>query len=216
MNIASALLTKYSIISDQIKRPALEVVLGQLERALANGTEGDVVEFGCYIGTTSLFIRRVLDGAEPSGGRQFHVYDSFAGLPPKRPQDQSAAGVDFRAGELSVSKKQLLAEFQRAHLRPPVAHKAWFNELNDEDVPAQLAFAFLDGDFYDSIIDSLRLVWPRLSPGGIICIDDYGRETLPGVERAVRDYFQSRPQDVRVSHNIGVITKLETKSGAKL
>jgi O-methyltransferase len=207
MNIVQSLLTKHPIISDQIKRPALEVVLGQLEKALAHGTVGDIAEFGCYIGTTSLFMRRVLDIVEPTSARQFHVYDSFAGLPPKQTQDQSAAGVDFRAGELSVSKKQLLAEFQKAHLRPPIVHKAWFNELHDEDVPQQLAFAFLDGDFYDSIIDSLRLVWPRMSPGGIICIDDYGRETLPGVERAVRDYFQSKPQHVRVSHNIGVITK---------
>ena len=58
------------------------------------------------------------------------------------------------------------------------------------------------------MIDSLRLVWPRMAESGIICLDDYQRETLPGVERAVRDFFQGKPQNIKVSHNIGVIIKL--------
>jgi O-methyltransferase len=212
MQAVSALVARYPIISDQIKRPALEVVLGQLEKILEAGVAGDIVEFGCYIGTTSLFIRRLLDiyeqsGTEPSDTRQFHTYDSFEGLPPKKPQDASAAGVDFKAGELSVSKKQLVAEFQKAHLKTPVIHKGWFGQLADSEVPDKIAFAFLDGDFYESMIDSLRLVWPRMAEGGVICLDDYQRETLPGVERAVRDFFQSKPQTVKVSHNIGVIIK---------
>src|SRR5664280_532049 len=106
----------HPIISDQIKRPALEVVLAQLENVLTANRDGDIVEFGCYIGTTSLFIRRLLDesGLSEDGlseTRQFHVYDSFLGLPVKSVQDISAAGVDFRAGELRVSKKQFIAEF---------------------------------------------------------------------------------------------------------
>jgi O-methyltransferase len=204
----SKLVTNHPIISDQIKQPALETVLRHLDRVLTADVEGAVVEFGCYIGTTSLFIRRVLDmdGSE----RQFHVYDSFAGLPEKTVQDASAAGVDFRAGELSVSRKQLQAEFHKASLRTPFIHKDWFSELSDKEVPDTIAFAFLDGDFYSSMIDSLRLVWPRLSQGGIICIDDYQRETLPGVERAVRDFFQDKPQildTITISHNIAVVRK---------
>lgn len=198
-----ALLDKYPIISDQIKRPALETVLSELEKALLNGTEGDVVEFGCYIGTTSLFVRRLLDAY--SSDKAFHVYDSFEGLPPKAAQDASAVGVDFKAGELSVGKRQLLEQFHKANLKSPIIHKGWFNQLEPSDAPEKIAFAFLDGDFYDSIIDSLRLVYPRMQPGGVITIDDYQRETLPGVERAVRDYFQNKKLTVRVSHNIAII-----------
>lgn len=206
------LLSAHPIISEQIKLPGLEVILRNLEKTLLDDTAGDVVEFGCYIGTTSLFIRRLLDAHEKTrAGQQstkaFHVYDSFAGLPAKAAQDASAAGEDFQAGELSVSRRQLLAEFHKANLRPPKVHKAWFDELQDSDVPEQISFAFLDGDFYDSIIDSLRLVWPRLQPGGIICIDDYQRAALPGVERAVRDYFQDKHYTILVAHNIGVTRK---------
>src|SRR5690349_9040266 len=94
-------LNRYPIISDQIKRPALEVVLGALEQVLKTHVDGDVVEFGCYIGTTSLFARRLLDVYGMSDKQLLYAYDSFAGLPPKSRQDTSAAGVDFKGGELA-------------------------------------------------------------------------------------------------------------------
>jgi O-methyltransferase len=196
----------YPIISDQISREALELVCGQFEATLAQDVPGAVVEFGCYIGTTSLFLRRILDAQQQSGKRPFHVYDSFEGLPPKSQQDNNAAGVDFEAGKLYVSKKEFLQQFRSAGLQPPFAHKGWFNEVPATDVPAPIAFAFLDGDFYDSIISSLRLVWPQMSKGGKILIDDYQRPTLPGVERAVRDFLQGKEiKGLRASHNIAII-----------
>lgn len=196
----------HSIISDQISREGLETVLAQLERTLSRGVPGDIVEFGCYIGTTSLFIRRVLDETAQSGRREFHVYDSFEGLPPKSRQDTSAAGIDFEAGKLYVSKKEFLQQFQAAGLVPPIIHKGWFNQLTDGSVPEEIAFAFLDGDFYDSIISSLRLVWPHMTPGGTIVIDDYKRETLPGVEQAIGDFFQAKTyRSLRAEHNKAII-----------
>lgn len=200
------LLQKYPIISDQIDQPALKVVLGELEKTLQQNVPGYVAELGCYIGTTSVFIRRLLDAYEQSNVREFHAYDSFAGLPPKSIQDASAVGTDFKAGELKVSKHQFMREFKRAKLQPPITHKAWFDELTDNDLPEHIAFAFLDGDFYDSILTSLQLVWPRLSEDGVITIDDYQRETLPGVERAVRDFFQDKSVRLHQEHNIAVIT----------
>lgn len=199
------LLAKYPIISDQISRPAVSVVLRELEKVLDNEVAGDIVEFGCYIGTTSLFIRRVLD--EHSSDKRYYAYDSFAGLPAKTIEDASAAGTQFKAGELAVSKKQFLQEFRKAGLTPPITHKAWFNELTDKQLPEQIAFAFLDGDFYESILVSLQIVWLRLAVGGVVTIDDYQRETLPGPERAVRDYFKGAPPVVHHEHNIAILHK---------
>jgi O-methyltransferase len=207
MSPVNVFLAKYPIITDQIQKPALQVVLHELEKVLNANIEGNIVELGCYIGTTSLFIRRLLDHYKLSGSREFHVYDSFAGLPPKSMQDTSAVGIDFKAGELSASKKQLLQEFHKAALQPPIMHKAWFDDLTDEDMPRNIAYAFLDGDFYGSIISSLRLVWPRLSRGGVVTIDDYQRETLPGVEQAVKDFFQNKSIKLHHEHNIAIIKR---------
>ncbi|HEU0266321.1 MAG TPA: TylF/MycF/NovP-related O-methyltransferase, partial [Candidatus Saccharimonadaceae bacterium] len=179
----------------------VSVILGELERVLDHGAGGAVVEFGCYIGTTSLFIRRLLD--ERRDPREFHVYDSFQGLPTRTAEDASRAGEQFTAGTLAISKKVFLREFQKAHLRPPIVHKAWFHDLTSTDVPGSIAFAFLDGDLYTSIRDSLRLVVPRMQPGGVIVVDDYAREALPGAARAVHEFFS--PDRVTTVHNLGVI-----------
>jgi O-methyltransferase len=172
-----------------------------LDTILKQGINGAVVEFGCYIGTTSLFIRRLLDAHADS--RQFHVYDSFEGLPPKSGKDSSVAGDQFKAGELTVSKKQFMHEFHKAKLRAPFTHKAWFSDLTDSDVPATIAFAFLDGDFYESIRDSLRLVLPRIQKGGVIIVDDYAREALPGAAKAVNEQLSHK--NIQTIHNLGVI-----------
>lgn len=194
------------IISDQINREGLEVVISQLEKTLDQKVEGAIVELGCYVGTTSLFIRRVLDQRSESESREFHVYDSFEGLPEKSQQDKSAAGVAFEAGKLFVGKKEFLAQFRAAGLKPPVIHKGWFNQLKGEDMPEKIAFAFLDGDFYSSIIDSLKLVWPRMAEHGIIVIDDYNREALPGVNRAIKDFLLGKQiQSLRGTHNKAII-----------
>ena len=186
MTLAEELISKYPIISDQVDEEDIRVVLAELDKVITKGVPGDIVEFGCYIGTTSLFIRRLLD--ERGGQQAFHVYDSFEGLPQKSREDESVAGISFQAGKLAVSKKQFIREFQKAKLHLPMVHKGWFSQLTAEDVPGQIAFAFLDGDFYGSIKSSLKLVLPRMSRGGTIVIDDYAREALPGVARAVREW----------------------------
>ena len=205
--IYQQLLDRYPIISDQIVRPALGVVMRELERVLEQAINGDVAEFGCYVGTTSVFIRRLLDAAGVSSNRRFWVYDSFVGLPDKASADSSRVGEQFQAGELAVSKRQFLETFHKAQLAPPTTVKAWFKDLTEQQLPPQLAYAFLDGDFYDSILDSLKLVWPRLSKGGVITIDDYQREALPGVTKAVSDFFGGVPAGLRYEHNIAIITK---------
>jgi O-methyltransferase len=195
------LLQHHPIISDQVNADQLRVILQELEKTLYNGVIGDVVEFGCYIGTTSLYIKRVLDIHREK--KTFHVYDSFEGLPEKSVQDSSGAGEQFKAGELAVSKKQFTHEFQKANLKLPVIHKGWFSELTSEDVPQQISFAFLDGDFYESIKDSLKLVLPRMSKGSTLIVDDYAREALPGAAKAVHELLPHK--DVQTVHNLGII-----------
>ena len=199
MSIAEQLLVKYPIISDQVDREDVRIVLQSLEKVLDADIPGGIVEFGCYIGTTSLFFRLLMDARREN--RSFHVYDSFEGLPEKSREDDSAAGIGFKAGALNVSKKQFIREFQKANLKLPIIHKGWFSQLTSDDVPEQIAFALLDGDFYESIRDSLKLVLPHMSNGGIIVIDDYASEALPGVARAAQEFGLR----AMANHGLGVI-----------
>lgn len=199
--LARSIAESHKPLSDQVTTDQIEVVLTELERVLSAAIPGEIVELGCYVGTTSMFVRRLLDARKEN--RAFHVYDSFQGLPEKSAQDTSSVGEAFAVGELAVSKKQFMQTFARAGLVAPIVHKAWFKELTPSDIPENIAFAFLDGDFYESIRDSLKLVVPRMTKGGTIVVDDYAREALPGAAKAVHEYFSS--DVVRTSHNMGII-----------
>ena len=197
-----SLITRYGIVSDQVDRRELGVILEELAGVLARTDSGSIVELGCYVGTTSMYIQRLL---QYFGPREFHVYDSFAGLPDKTPEDRSPAGEQFKTGELLAAKKTLITNFKKAGLPLPHIHKGWFNELTTDDIPARICFAFLDGDYYGSIKDSLKLVWPKLSPGAVVIVDDYMNEALPGAARATDEWLRSHPATLRTAHSLAII-----------
>ena len=189
-----------------------QVTEKETERILELATEclkvsGDYVEFGCYRGDTSLLLAEILrkdaisdelvEKSVEKSAKKLWIYDSFEGLPEKSEEDESEVGKDFRQGELMVTKREVKARFLRAGLPVPIIKKAWFNELTEVDLPEKIAFAFLDGDFYESIRDSLRLVVPRMSEGGVIVVHDYTNPALPGVKKAVDELGIVNDEKVR-------------------
>jgi len=199
----NALLHKYPLVSDQIRPDELRVLLRVLASVLDQNITGDLVELGCYEGTAALFMQRMLN--EYRSGKALHVYDSFAGLPPKVAQDSSGVGEQFREGELLASKSNLIKNFKHAGLKVPAIHKGWFNDLSPDDLPDKISYAFLDGDFYDSILDSLKLIWPKLTDGAVVLVDDYQTEALPGVRRAVEVWAQHHAFSLRVEASLAII-----------
>ncbi len=195
---------RYPLISEQVSKAEVKIILDYLSSALRNTKQGDVVELGCYTGTTSLFIQRLLQ--LQNYDRQFHVYDSFEGLPPKSSKDQSPAGEQFVAGELSASKKEFITNFKKANLRLPIIHKDWFSELSEVEVPRKIAFAFLDGDYYQSIRQSLALIENKLVPGSVVVVDDYQSEALPGARKAVDEWLVANPNHkLRITNSLAII-----------
>lgn len=180
------LLRNYPIISDQIEPAELSALLRELKNIIESNTVGDIVEFGCYVGTTSLFIQRLIRGSQ----RTLHVYDSFAGLPEKSSKDASPAGFQFKTGELAATKSEFIKNFKKAGLKLPMIHKGWFSDLAAADIPDKIALAFLDGDYYESVMTPLKLIWPNLAPGAVVIVDDYQNEALPGAAKAVDEWLR--------------------------
>ncbi|MBR2587328.1 class I SAM-dependent methyltransferase [Candidatus Saccharibacteria bacterium] len=180
---------------EQVSKPETEEILRLAESTLS--VEGDFVELGCYKGDTSLKLAKLL---KPSD-KKLWLYDSFAGLPEKTREDQSAAGDQFKKGELFVTKREVVLKFKRAGLRVPIIKKAFFEDLDPEtDLPGKIAFAFLDGDLYGSIKTSLKLVAPKLDKQGTIIVHDYNNPELPGSSRAVDEFLSQNP-NFRLSQN---------------
>jgi len=176
-----------NLLSEQVNEREITVILRELTRLLTNDTPGDVVEFGCYIGTTSVFLAEKLQKTD----RHLWLYDSFAGLPEKTKEDTSAAGDHFKVGELLATRKQLEHNLHRFDRSLFSIKKAWFSDLETKDIPNKIALAFLDGDYYQSILDPLKLIWDHMTPGGIIIVDDYDNAALPGAARAVHTWLAS-------------------------
>ncbi|MBR3248608.1 class I SAM-dependent methyltransferase [Candidatus Saccharibacteria bacterium] len=186
--------------NEQVSRGETEKIL-EVARAQL-GVEGDYVEMGCYRGDTSLVLAEVLRDynrgqtvekpVENSGEKWLWIYDSFEGLPEKSSADESALGVDFKKGELLVTKREVKERFLRAGLPVPVIKKGWFVDLASDDLPSEIALAFLDGDLYESIRDSLKLVGPKMVSGGVILVHDYSNPALPGVAKAVDEWRRGK------------------------
>ena len=185
--------------NDQITEQDTLKILELAKSALQ--IEGDFVEFGCYKGDTSLLLAELLAEKSPENhvqnpvqnpAKKLWIYDSFEGLPTKSPEDESILGVDFKPGELQVTKREVKARFLRANLPVPIIKKAWFSELTSTDLPEQIAFALLDGDFYQSIKTSLQLITPRMNKNGIIIVHDYTNPALPGVKQAVDEWTDNK------------------------
>ena len=201
--------------NDQVSKKETEKILEVANDCL--GVEGDFVEMGCYKGDTSLLLAEMLwksrgaDAVEKSVEKpvkKLWIYDSFEGLPEKGARDESELGVNFQKGELAVGKREVKERFLRAGLPVPVIKKAWFNELTEVDLPFKIAFAFLDGDLYESIKDSLRLVGPRMSEGGVIIVHDYNNPALPGVGRAVDEWLRENDLKSEIFQSMVLVRNL--------
>ena len=166
---------------------------------------GDFVELGCYKGDTSLMLAEVVEKPVENFVKKLWIYDSFEGLPEKQTADESAVGENFKQGELYVSRREVKERFLRAGLAVPVIKKAWFKDLTEEDLPEEIAFSFLDGDFYESIRDSLRLVGPRMVSGGVVIVHDYNNPALPGVAKAVDEWMQGKMLRTEVYQSMKII-----------
>lgn len=191
------------LLNDQFGQEELNSLLRELGQVLVMNTPGDVVELGCYKGLTSMEIARALKLA--GSDKKLFLYDSFAGLPEKSKQDQSPAGEQFKGGELPATKADLVKLFKKANVPMPIIKKAWFKDLKTADLPDPIAFAFLDGDFYDSINDSLKVIWPKLSAGSIVVVDDYQNEALPGAQKAVDEWLKTHPAQLQVESSLAII-----------
>ncbi len=187
----------------QISTRETDIIIEELKNTLS--LDGDVVEFGCYAGDTSVLLAEAM---KTQHDKWLWLYDSFEGLPEKTAEDNTAAGWRFKKGELKVDAETVAHKFRKLQLPDPVIKKAWFQDLEDGDLPSQICFALLDGDFYASIKTSFALVDPRLEIGGIVIVHDYRNPELPGSAKAVNEFLEAHPNyQMRLSSGLAILQK---------
>lgn len=170
--------------------------LDNIQRCLTdvvrNGVPGDVIETGVWRGGASIFGRAVLK-ALGDEERTVWVADSFQGLPkpdPERfPVDRKDRHHEFPF--LAVSEAEVRANFERYGMLDERVRflVGWFQETLPAAPIERLAVLRLDGDMYESTMVALDALYPKLSPGGYVIVDDYG--ALRRCRRAIDDYRRS-------------------------
>jgi O-methyltransferase len=142
---------------------------------------GDVWECGVYKGGTAAMLATILKDKCPS--KRLYLFDTFEGMPEtNRDKDWHVEG-DFSDTSVETVTSYI------GHRDLCVVHKGFIPKTFIALESAQIAFAHIDVDIYQSIIDCLEFIWPRLSVGGFIVFDDYGFPTCPGARAAVDEFF---------------------------
>jgi len=169
-----------------------------IETVLREGVQGDLIETGVWRGGACIFMRAVLAAYNVEDRRVF-VADSFEGLPRPDAEKYPADKDDslYKHPFLAVSREQVENNFRKYGLLDDqvVFLKGWFKDTLPQAPIQKLSILRLDGDMYESTMDALNNLYPKLSKGGFCIIDDYA---LPTCASAVSDFRSKHGIDAAI------------------
>jgi O-methyltransferase len=167
------------------------------------GLEGPIVEVGVWRGGSGVLIAK---RAELLGIRdRVYLCDTFAGVVKAGKHDSY-----FRDGEHSDASQALVEGLaEKNGLKNVTVLKGVFPDDTGKSITEdKIRFCHIDVDVYQSAKDVMGWLWPRLVPGGIIVVDDYGSKAADGITRFVNE--EREKADRKVIHNLnghGIIIK---------
>jgi hypothetical protein len=163
---------------------------------------GDVVECGVWRGGSTMAAALALLEAGDTD-RTLWLYDTFAGMPSADARDRDVTGISAPEYLANLrTKGRAWDAASRADVEVNLTRTTWpvertrfivgrVEETIPANTPARIALLRLDTDFYSSTAHELQHLYPRLSHGGILIIDDYGH--WAGARQAVDEYFDGQP-----------------------
>lgn len=160
-----------------------------VEKTIEDDIPGDLIETGVWRGGSTIFMRAILK-AHGVTDKKIWVADSFEGLPKPNEEIYPAdkGDVYHSYDELKVSLEEVQNNFKKYDLLDDQVEflKGWFSETLPTAPIEKLSVLRLDGDMYESTMDALVSLYPKLSVGGYIIIDDY--HWIDACRQAVTDY----------------------------
>jgi len=168
---------------------------------------GDIVECGVWRGGSSMSMALALSHARDTS-RVLWMYDTYTGMTNATVNDvdhkgDAAAGLLAHARQYKdpednwvvayASLEQVTSNMASTGL--PLDRirfvKGPVEETIPRETPEAIAILRLDTDWYESTLHELIHLYPKVSPGGILIIDDYGH--WQGARKAVDQYFKHAP-----------------------
>lgn len=160
-----------------------------VEHVLKYDVPGDLIETGVWRGGTTIFMRAILK-AYGVTDRLVWVADSFEGLPPPDPEYYPVDEGDVHNTfvELAVSLEEVKSNFDKYGLLDDQVRflKGWFKDTLPVAPIERLAVLRLDGDMYQSTMETFEALYDKVPPGGVVIVDDYG--AVAACKQAVHDF----------------------------
>jgi O-methyltransferase len=164
-----------TLVGDQ-KRKHLRDLLEQ-----CRDLPGEVWECGVYQGGTAWVLEKF-----SKKNQTLRLFDSWEGLP--EPHEKDNAHYKGCFGDVDYERvKSWFVDCPHVQF-----HKGWIPDTFVGLEHCRICFAHIDLDFYQSYLDSLNFIYPRLLPGGIIVFDDYGAPQCKGATAAVDEFFEGK------------------------
>lgn len=172
--------------------------------------EGDIVECGVWKGGSMMAVAETLLEVDDTS-RDLYLFDTFEGMSPPTENDVDIAGITAKS-LLNRSDKgrdesvwcHATLEFVKEALGSTgypngKTHfiKGMVEQTIPQFVPDKIALLRLDTDWYESTKHEMEHLFPRLSKGGVLIIDDYGH--WQGARKAVDEYLEKN--DVKILLN---------------
>lgn len=177
---------------------------------------GDFVECGVWKGGNTMLMAKMLK-ANNDLSRNIYLYDTFEGMSEPTALDRKTGDSILAKDKWQKTDTETHNEWCYASLEEVQQNMRDTNYPNDklqfvkgkvEETlvkikPETIALLRLDTDWYESTKIELETLFPLLSPGGVLIIDDYG--TWEGARKAVDEYFT--PGEILLNRidNTGVI-----------
>ena len=177
----------------------------------ARQVPGDFAEVGCYRGYTTAFLNRHLDEVCPD--RRYLAVDTFGGFTPASVATEVTARgkrADDRAfRKFTVNSRRLFEATMRLNGIRRVDILA--GDVAAVVLPPSRRFCFglIDVDLYAPSVAALNLLWPRLSPGGLLVVDDCQTDHVyDGSRQALEEFARTQgvPFAIRAG-KLGVLRK---------
>jgi O-methyltransferase len=165
--------------SDEITmlpRKTLQNIEDCIRAVVSEDVKGDFVETGIWRGGACILATAVLKDLDED--RKVWGFDSFEGLPMGNAEKYPADAGDrhHAMAGLAVSLEEVKTNFERFNLLDDnvLLVKGLFKDTMPVNTVGKIAVLRLDGDMYESTIEVLEHLYPKLEKGGFCIIDDYG------------------------------------------
>lgn len=159
---------------------------------------GDWVQLGVWKGGGSLFFKSLMN--ELKINEPFFLYDTYGKIPTTQIQHEKDKKfvADFNLEQIKDDSylQEVKELFEKFKLNNNVSYiETDILSIKENDVPQNIAFLFIDLDFFEPIYQSLDLFYNKLIEGGILIIDDYYMESF-NCKEAVDTFFKARGVDL--------------------